>query len=771
MSILWLTSWLLALSVLFHSGSLQSKGPGSSVPSDALDDPGLKQEATCRELTKLRLLTMLPYPDKQFRPSWDQGDDILPAMELAAEQINNRSDILPCHQLELVNVDSGCNIVPKTSVKIVENLFYESKQWQFQKRDTDNQTIIGVIGPGCTISTKQVSDITNRPEVELVILHDAGSPLFANRTKYKNSISILGSIQPFASVSIALMRETKWRNIAILYDDTRLYYRFMAKNFISNLTTEMKDVRVLFEAPVLGTSYPLFEVRDSLARIVFVFVPLQHSRRIMCLAYHWKLVYPAYQWILVGQNIEDFVGNNGSQNFIYEGKQYSCSHEALLDIALNKSFMIHYQFADEQSEKPQLNMTFHEFLGFYEAKVKDYNDKNPNATIAPTYWAYNMYDAVWAWALILDNLTSKYGELTFEYGNKTLAKMILDEFYSVSFQGMSGNITFNSSNGFVNRQALLYQISNKSSQKISNGTNTFPKDSYITIPDIVKVIGLPHKELASFFIIFQCLELCAAIALHLFTIVYRRSKSVKASSLHLSHLAFIGLYLLIIATLVLSVSNLKEYTPAISSILCQILWVWLFPIGFTLVIGTVAVRTWRLYRIFAHYLDPGRFISTPALIAILIILLFIDHLIAIIWTVADPLQQVLVNFMVENGPANELMQDRMCSSEKLNLFWIATGHGYKLLLLTFMVMLTVLTRSIPNKTFTTSSLRVFSYTFSTTYLLGFTMYYLFLFTSHNPDAVYGTLSVTFNIMICLIIAFIVLPPLLPIAREKISTRK
>ena len=767
--------------MLSHStDSVQSEARSSTTSDERFRDKRAAIACTSRKLTELKLLTMLPYPDnvlpRKFRPSWDQGDEILPAIELAVEQINNRSDILPCHQLELVNVDGGCDIVPKASLGIMNSLFGKGSGQQKIPYTENPQTIVGVIGPGCTISTVQMSVITNRPEVELVILHDAGSPLLANRTKYKNSISILGSIHPLAFISSELVRETEWRKIAILCDNTRVYYRLIAEAFVSRLKTELPGVEILFKGPVLRSSYPLFDVRDSLARIAFLFLPLQHARRIMCLAFHWKLVYPGYQWIVVGQTFEDFVGSSASNyfEFTYEGREYNCSYETMLSIALNNSFMIHYQFADEISDKPQLNLTFQEILKFYEAKINDINDKNPNATIAPTYWAYNMYDAVWAWALVLDNLTSRHGELTFEYGNKTLADMILNEFYSINFQGISGRISFNSSNGFVNRQAILYQISNNLSKQISNGTSIFPRNSYIAIPDIVTETGFPYEDLVGFFIMFQSLEFCVVVVLHVLTILYREQKSVKASSLHLSHFVFIGIYLLITATFVLSAYSLdsEEYTPAISSALCQILWVWLFPISFTLVIGTVTVRTWRLYRIFIHYLDPGRFISTPSLITILLLLLIIDLLIATVWTAVDPMQEVLVNFVVENGPANELMQDRVCQSRRLNLLWIVMSDGYRILLLAVMVTLTLLTRKIPNKTYTTSSLRVFSYIFSMVYLLGFTTYYMFLdlFTSHKLNIIYSVLSLTFNTMICLIIVLIVLPPLIPIAREKIFTR-
>jgi hypothetical protein len=329
---------------------------------------------------------------------------------------------------------------------------------------------------------------------------------------------------------------------------------------------------------------------------------------------------------------------------------------------------------------------------------------------------------------------------------------------------MSGRITFNSSDGFINRQAILYQIVRGSEKTIISSRETNTTVPYIAIPDIVKVIDLPHIALVSAFLILQCFEFISVVAIHFLTAVHRKSKSVKASSPYLSQLIFLGLYLFIMSTLVFSISNTISGT---SGAICQILWDWLFPFSFTLITGTVTVRTWRLYRIFIHYRNPGRFISTRALIIFVLFLLFINSLIAIARSAVDPLKQKLVNFMVENGSANELMQERMCSSQR-NLLWIVIGDGYKILLLVVMVTLSLLTRDIPNRSFTTSS---FSYIFSMIYLLGFTLYYTFLFTSHKPNVIYGVLSVTSNIMIWLIIVFIVLPPLIPIAREKISMKK
>ena len=141
--------------------------------------------------------------------------------------------------------------------------------------------------------------------------------------------------------------------------------------------------------------------------------------------------------------------------------------------------------------------------------------------------------------------------------------MILYELYSVDFQGISGRITFNSSNGSINCQTNLYQIAN-GSEVFATATNGFQHGSYDTILDIVRVVGLPHTHLVGFFVILQCLEFIVIATLHMFTVVYSKSKSVKASSPQLSHFVFSDLYLLIGATILISVAEIYMKMIAIS---------------------------------------------------------------------------------------------------------------------------------------------------------------------------------------------------------------
>jgi len=55
--------------------------------------------------TVLYLLNVQPYPDHRTFAGWDRGLELIPAGHLAIKQINNRSDVLPGFQLELIDIE------------------------------------------------------------------------------------------------------------------------------------------------------------------------------------------------------------------------------------------------------------------------------------------------------------------------------------------------------------------------------------------------------------------------------------------------------------------------------------------------------------------------------------------------------------------------------------------------------------------------------------------------------------------------------------------
>ena len=144
----------------------------------------------------------------------------------------------------------------------------------------------------------------------------------------------------------------------------------------------------------------------------------------------------------------------------------------------------------------------------------------------------------------------------------------------------------------------------------------------------------------------------------------------------------------------------------IGTTICQAVWVWLFPISFTLMMGIIILQTWCLYRIFTHYMNPGKFISNRALLTILSVMVLFDVFIAIVWTISDPFRFQFVEYKVKNG--HDLFTDQGCASTHgITHLWIGTVFTYKIGLLIAMIVSSILTHQIPNQVFSTTLYCVF----------------------------------------------------------------
>ena len=705
----------------------------------------------------LRLLTLLPNRNSPgCSAAHADYTQVLLAMELAIEHITS-SALLPCHTLELLHRESGCGEATETAVGLASGLFHsvESKQ------------VVGIIGPTDILDSLLVSSVTNRPHLQTVILHGAGSSVLANRTMFANSLSILGSIQSLVDLSMALMKKNRWHNIAVLYENSNWFYRTLKEQFIASIG----NTNILYISDVAHNFYPIHGIPTSKARIVFLFLSPEHSRRIMCLAYHTKLVYPSYQWILMGQQFTNVVDKYATK-VNYQGTEITCLPTTLSTVALEKTFTINYQSSmiDIHNKHTFANLSLSEFQDLY--RINYTNDKLVN-------WDYIMYDAMWMWAVVLDKLLTSREYQTFSYKNKQWIKECLKEFYSVDFEGMSGHVSFNVNSGFLNRQVNLFFIKSGTENHVAMYTNngtivlTDSLQNTETVSDTVTIVGLPDKGIVGFFLTTACTVFVVVMILHILTLLYRHSEHIKASSPKLIQVAFLGEYIFIMAVLLYNIQRIKVYSSREGTIICQLLWMWSLPLCFTLKMGIVIVRTWRIYRIFKHYLDPGRFISNSALLTILLVLVMVDILYAVVWTAVDPMHLEFIEYVVKNGPTNELFVDQSCVS-RYRYAWLGIGFTYKLVLLLVMIVLSILTRNIPNRTFATTSLRVFAYLFSAVFIVGFCVYYFFLLfdpNAHAGIADYVTLCIVFNILVLIFLVFVVIPPIFPVLRDTFNKRR
>ena len=117
--------------------------------------------------SSFNIVLFVPLPDEVYEPAFDQGYSIIPAVEMAVEQINKRTDILPDHYFHLIVKDAGCDKATKTAIEMVTLL----RELLF----TTQRGPIGFIGPTCSEDSIFVANALHRIH-NLPVLYSGTTP-------------------------------------------------------------------------------------------------------------------------------------------------------------------------------------------------------------------------------------------------------------------------------------------------------------------------------------------------------------------------------------------------------------------------------------------------------------------------------------------------------------------------------------------------------------------------------------------------------------------
>lgn len=725
------------------------------------------------EKDSLYLLSLLPYPSDvpSLHPSWDGAPDVIPAAYLAVDHINNSSSVLPNYQLELVNEDGGCDITNKAVVNFVKHAVHGAK----------TRPIVGILGGGCSASTLAVSPLLtiDQGALSLVNIHLAASPLLENRTLYTNSFSIVGSSYGYVQAIAALMQETGWRRIAVLYEEERVFFRSTYTVLKQNLTNHISDAEIVFSALVSNEfEVPISQMKEKLVRIILVLTSAQLARTILCLASHLNMHYPAYQWVIVNRDLSAFKNRNVTVEI--GGKKHLC-HASSIPKALDRGIFLNYRLnALDENKTAESNITYSEFQQMYNESVEQYNNKSTRTYSLPgaernassSNFATLVYDATWAFALALDNLTRSGVNLSlYAYGQPSTTQRLKDALYSKPFYGVSGLVNFSRKTGFAERSFVVTQVFNGKEQPVGyTNSTTFTSVSDTptldTIPDEFEMqLNLVHPSVAAIFMIILLTLMALIITTHIITIRHRNYHSIKAGSRRLNQVIYLGAYVSGIGALLYIVFIAIPISDRAFGAFCHAVWAWFLPIGYTLMLGAICTRTWRLYRIFTHYLDPGCFIADPVLLTAVAVLVAIDVIIAIVWTAVDPLTSRTTTSRISGEGATQTLEiERQCDCQYF-IYWAGTSHGYRILLLILTVVLSLLTRSIKKRSFNTKSLRILVYLLGFVILGGYTFYFVLTIRNTNIYIDYVLFCFMLNMLLLLVLCLVFFPPLLPLIQE------
>lgn len=722
-------------------------------------DAGISQKPT------IYIITMVPFPNDD-RPTWampnyDAGHSILPAAQLAVDQINNRSDILADYNLELLVGDSGCNVDTNTYLSQVIQILYS------------NKPVVGMVGPACSEASLAVAALNTRERLGVVHVMTGSIPLLDDREKYPYTFGMISSSTSHVSVIFELMRLNEWNRVAILYDIFRPYYFRTYLAFLDQLEENRRSgktqTNVIFAGGITQTFFHLNEISDNGTRVIIVMSSATPARRLVCLAAHLGITYPAYQFVFQDRRVAHFISEE--EEVTVNG--YRCNRDMMMR-GINGSILLHFGLTSIANETITISkLSVQDVREEYQRRVQDYGEQI-GMNLTATDFAYSFYDAVWAMALSVNNSIPQLNEslLNISVFDTQTSEVIRNQFYNLDFQGATVNVKFNNQTGHVRSIVDIHQadfgkmklIKLWDGRELLNVTNSslgeFVKDTFesrkVTLHLALVAIGLSVATIT----------FAITVLLQVVIFIFHDYNSIKASSPRLNPIIVSGCFMITISIVVytIQVGFLPNLTTSriAGSVFCNV-FAWCVNIGYTLIIGTILVKLWRLNRVFFHSFQK-QFLSDKVMILIIAILMLLEVALCVVWVAVSPLTEVESRTLGKEGDMSVIIVELRCDT-KYDWF-VGIVAIYKVLLTAVVVYYSIRNRSIKKQFRSTRSVNVMLYAVTLLWGLGGTLWAILFVRRTEVNILYCIMLVLLTLTALLSLLFLLVPPIIPLVEER-----
>lgn len=565
-------------------------------------------DSICSPAT-LSVLVLVPYPDFRINSGWSHGLELLPAARIAAQEINNRSDMLPGYKLSLIEASSDTCGLPIASLGL-------SNFVRYALSNRNNDKAIAVTGLACSTGTAAVSMIAGRPEVDLIQISMSNSPILRDKSKYKRLWHIIPSSTVFINTTLSLIRHFSWEKITILYSEGSILAEATADAFIktlSNTSIQFESIGIRSSRIFIHRALDLIQAESS--RIIFASVSsLDDLSHLMCEALARGLTWPCYSWIF--------------QLFTYNElliEQSFCPEE-LLSEAMNMSIMMNFRLENHENDVLVSGKTYGQFHEEYlrelqklksEDFVQQYLSNGYNYGDNGDLYANAMYDEIWALGLALNESLSDLKEIglslsEYSYNNTPITNILQKHLYDISFNGAVSKVSFRGKKHETDLPIHLHQIRNNASIHIGvyslYGNNlSLWNISGITFP--LTHFNYEHSLIPFPVTVYLHVEACLIFVFTIITmslmIYLWRTPEVRASSPILTMLIFCGAYMCLASSTLAIIHQSNVIDPLIYTVLCNIIHR-LSAYGTSLMITTVLVKLVRISHVFNHFGYTGK---------------------------------------------------------------------------------------------------------------------------------------------------------------------
>ncbi|CAF1199983.1 unnamed protein product [Rotaria sordida] len=507
--------------------------------------------------------------------------------------------------------------------------------------------LLFLIGTSCSNETKAVIQVADYYNL-ILFSHSTSFISQANQT-YSTLVRLSVSDENYNDARVAFIKYNNWSHVAILHQDSIEYSLMMAK-LAKRLNESNINVILTQSASMTNLTSALQTLREKKARIVFVNFDTSSRAIFFCEVYRTftKSLRERYVWILTGNDYHLWnlsINNCTKQEIINSARGH---------IIIDSSYEIKPSLINPNRTAQQLQKHLH---------LNDHLDRQ----------TLHAYDAIWVIALLIQASIKKQIEIEkFTYSSTDTRDQWLTLLEQIYFHGVSGPVSFR--NRQRHAETLISQFQIDLTQQQQQQIQTIAEYSHVlglntkcsicqtliwsgAIPvdterSEVRRLVMNVVEIA--LITTSCiLGLALAIFFLTFNIINRHQRYIKLSSPKLNNVMVLGAMHIHISILLFGLDewfldhNLLGHA-------CM-LRMFLFSGGFSLMFGSMFLKTLRVYRIFTSRNRPilhSKLLHDHHLLLICFILYGIDIIFMISWQIFDP-----ISAKITYGPIRRLNMD------------------------------------------------------------------------------------------------------------------
>ncbi|XP_070563127.1 gamma-aminobutyric acid type B receptor subunit 2-like [Ptychodera flava] len=664
----------------FHSSYASPSGDNDTF-DPRLSDPA-NAGGTAGEDVELAIAGLMPISTPNG--GWNAAG-VVPAIEMAIEDVNKRQGVLDGYKLNLYLSDDQCDPGLATS------LMYEHL--------TNKPTKLMILGSGCSIASVPVANSAHYYNLLQASFSTSGA--LSDKTRFPLFFQVVQSDLGLNPPYLTLLRHFGWRRVAVLYHDT-LFFAKGKDHMLEILQADGVHV-VLSES---FNDYPVHQmesIRKNDVRIIIVMGYEDKTRKAFCEGYKQGVFGAKYVWNIVSGWYEE--------NW-YTIEDTDCSAEQMAEVV--EGAISTFQMLYDVSNKTTISGTgmdeyYERYLNW--PSIADYGTNE---------WATPAYDSVWVVALALNNSRDeienqeirdsngtfiRYKRLEdFSYDDDEMLRVFENAMLNVSFRGVTGPLQFNENR---ERQGAVKIDQTQAGGRVTvalyldaSATLQFdPRHPFIWKGGAPPVDGLtwliedlrisPPLFYAACFL--SCVGLVMAVFFLIINIVFRKHAYIRMSSPRLNNMIIVGIILAYLSVIMFGLET--EATGELANIFCSID-AWLLITSFTLSFGAMFAKTWRVYKIFTNKIHKRQALQDTHLMGFVGILLLIDIAILSTWHAVDPWTVAARNLTTEvNGDIAVVYRVEACQCN-YSYYWLGAIYAEKGLLLLFGSFLAYETRNV-----------------------------------------------------------------------------